>query len=128
MTFTTATNSFTIALQDSIEYPRSGVFSKVLFKDNNSQYSLFCLAAGTEIDEHTSTRNAVITVVEGRGNLNLEGKDILLTPGVFVLMLANAPHALQAHQNLAFVLTLSEKSSQSESLAKKQQIYQTETK
>ena len=66
------------------------------------------LAAGTEIDEHTSTRNAVITVLEGTGNLNLEGKDIALAPGVFVFMPANAPHAVQAAENLAFVLTLSE--------------------
>ena len=101
-------NSFNTTLRDFIEYPTSGILSKVLFKDNNIQYSLFCLAAGTEIDEHTSTRNAVITVVEGRGNLNLEGKDIALTPGVFVFMSANAPHALQAKENLAFVLTLSE--------------------
>ncbi|MEM7580190.1 MAG: cupin domain-containing protein [Cyanobacteria bacterium P01_A01_bin.80] len=48
-----------------------------------------------------------MTVVEGAGNLNLEGKDIPLTPGVFIFMAANAPHALQAKENMAFVLTLS---------------------
>ncbi len=109
-TVATSNNSFTATLQDLIEYPRSGILSKVLLKDNNSQYSLFCLAAGTEIEEHTSTRNAVITVVEGKGNLTLEGKDIALSPGVFVFMPANAPHAVQARENLAFVLALSEHS------------------
>lgn len=109
MTVTIPNNSFTSTLQDLIEYPTSGIFNKVLLKDNNSQYSLFCLTAETEIKEHSSTRNAFITVVEGRGNLNLEGKDIALTPGVFVFMPANAPHAVQAQENLAFVLALSEK-------------------
>lgn len=104
----TPNNSFTANLQDLIEYPSSGILSKVILKDNNSQYSLFCLAAGTEIDEHTSTRNAVVTVVDGRGNLNLEGKDITLLPGVLVFMPANAPHAVQAQENLAFVLALSQ--------------------
>ena len=108
MTIATPSKSFTANLQDLIEYPADGINSRVLLKDSNSQYSLFCLAAGTEIDEHTSTRNAVISVVEGRGKLNLEGKDIALAPGVFVFMPANAPHALQAAENLAFVLTLSE--------------------
>lgn len=108
MTVATPNNSFTVTLQDLIEYPSSGILSKVLLKDNNAQYSLFCLAAGAEIDEHTSTRNAVITVIEGRGNLKLEAKDLILAPGVFVFMPANAPHALQARENLAFVLTLSE--------------------
>ncbi|WP_036486636.1 globin domain-containing protein [Myxosarcina sp. GI1] len=108
MTTTTANSSFNATLQDLIKYPANGINSKVLLKDNNSQYSLFCLAAGTNIDEHTSTRNAVITVIEGSGNLNLEGKDIALTPGVFIFMPANAPHVVQAKENLAFTLALSE--------------------
>jgi len=104
----TSNNSFTANLQDLIEYPTSGILSKVLLKDSNTQYTLFCLAAGTDIDEHTSTRNALITVVEGTGNLNLEGKDIALASGVLVFMPANAPHAVQAQENLAFTLALSE--------------------
>ncbi|GAB4544005.1 MAG: cupin domain-containing protein [Pleurocapsa sp.] len=104
----TPNNSFIATLQDLIEYPNSGILSKVLLKDNNSQYTLFCLAKDTEIEEHTSTRNAVVTVIEGQGILTLEGKEIALAPGVFVFMPANAPHALQAQENLAFILTLSE--------------------
>ncbi|WP_013323883.1 globin domain-containing protein [Gloeothece verrucosa] len=100
--------SFSQNLQELIEYPQDGILSKVLVKDNHSQYSLFCLAKGTQIEEHTSTRNAVITVIEGQGILSLEGNDIALRPGVFVFMAANAPHALQAAENLAFVLVLSE--------------------
>ena len=111
-----SSDSFATNLQDLIEYPTSGILSKVLLKDKNSQYSLFCLAAGTEIDEHTSTRNAVITVVEGTGNLNLEGKDIALTTGVFIFMPANAPHAVQAQENLAFILALSEQVSVKEGI------------
>jgi nitric oxide dioxygenase len=110
-TIASSNHSFTATLQDLIKYPTSGISSKVLLKDNNSQYSLLCLAGGTKIDEHSSPRNAVITVVEGTGNLNLEGKDITLSPGVFVFMPANAPHAVQARENLAFVLALSEYSS-----------------
>lgn len=107
----TQSHFFATTLQELIEYPTSGVLSKVLLKDSNSQYSLLCLAAGTEIKEHTSSRNAVLSVVEGAGNLNLEGKDIALTSGVFVFMPANAPHAVQAQENLAFVLMLSERPS-----------------
>lgn len=108
MTVTIPNNSFAAALPDLIKYPTSGMNNKVLLKDNNSQYNLLCLAAGTKIDEHTSTRNTVITVVEGTGNLNLEGKDLALAPQVFVFVPANAPHAVQAKENLAFVLALSE--------------------
>ena len=100
--------SVVLQLQEQIEYPRAGVLSKVLLKDKSCQYTLFCLAAATEISEHTSTRNATVNVIQGRGILTLEGKDITLEPGVFVFMPANAPHALKAEDNLAFLLTLSE--------------------
>ncbi|MEG4577233.1 cupin domain-containing protein [Microcoleus sp. N3A4] len=99
--------SSAIQLRDAIEYP-AGVLNKILFKDNNCQYSLFCLAAGTEISEHTSSRNATVNVLEGKGILTLEGKDIVLEPGMFVFMPAKAIHALKAEENLAFILTLSE--------------------
>jgi quercetin dioxygenase-like cupin family protein len=95
-------------LRDSLEYPESGVLSKVLLQDNHCQYTLFCLAADTEISEHTSPRNATVHVLAGKGRLTLAGETIDLEPGVFVVMPAHAPHALSAVENLAFLLTLSE--------------------
>jgi quercetin dioxygenase-like cupin family protein len=104
----TESSSFFFPLRERIEYPTEGVLSKIILKDKNCQYTLFCMAAGTDISEHTSPRNAVINVIEGRGILILEGEEILLESGIFVFMRANAPHALKAEQNLAFLLTLSE--------------------
>lgn len=100
--------SSAIQLRETIEYPAAGVLNKVLVKDNNCQYSLLCLPAATEISEHSSARNATVNVIEGKGIITLEGKDIVLEPGVFIFMPARAPHALKAESNLAFILTLSE--------------------
>ena len=97
-------------LKDKIEYPEAGILSKALFKDRYCQYTLFCLTKGTDIAEHTSTRNATVNVIAGTGVLTLEGEDIALEPGVFIVMPANAPHALTADENLAFLLTLSDAS------------------
>lgn len=110
---TTTNPSFVTQLREKIEYSRAGVPGKVLVKDRACQYTLVCLAANTEISEHTSTRNATVNVIEGRGILNLSGQDIALEPGVFVFMPANAPHALNATENLTFLLTLSEKTLES---------------
>ncbi|WP_204153374.1 cupin domain-containing protein [Leptolyngbya sp. CCY15150] len=96
----------TIQLNDHLNFPDAGVLSKVIWKDAVCQSSLFCLAEGTEISEHTATRNATVQVIAGSGTLTLEGKPIALEPGVFVFMAANAPHALAAATNLAFLLTL----------------------
>ncbi|MBW4554578.1 MAG: cupin domain-containing protein [Trichormus sp. ATA11-4-KO1] len=97
-------SSLVTQLREQIEYPHTGVLSKVLIQDKACQYTLFCLAANSQISEHTSTRNATIHILEGRGLLTLSGKDIILESGVFVFMPANAPHALKAEENLAFLL------------------------
>ncbi|MBD2244312.1 cupin domain-containing protein [Nostoc sp. FACHB-888] len=105
--------SFVTQLREQIEYPSAGVISKVLLKDNACQYTLFCLAVNTDISEHTSTRNATINVIEGKGLLTLPGENIALKPGIFVFMPANVLHALKAEENMTFLLTLSEKVAES---------------
>ncbi|NEO29243.1 MAG: hypothetical protein F6K36_02045 [Symploca sp. SIO3C6] len=64
----------------------------------------------TEISEHTSNRNATIEAIKGTGILTLSDKTIPLEPGVFAFMSANAPYALKAKSNQAFILTLSSNS------------------
>lgn len=102
-------NSITKNLFEAMEFPREGVFSKVLAKGEMSNHTLMCLAAGTDISEHTSTREASVTVLKGKGTFVLDGKDILMEPGVFIFMPKNAPHSLSASENLAILLSLSGK-------------------
>jgi quercetin dioxygenase-like cupin family protein len=94
-----------ISLQEQLEYPEAGILSKVILQDAHCQYTLFCLAAGTEIAEHTASRNATVQVLAGTGTLTLAGQTIPLITGTFVVMPAQAPHALQATNNLASLLT-----------------------
>lgn len=97
-----------IRWSDVIEYPQTGVKSKILLEDGNCRYMLMSLAVGMHIAEHASPRNATVNVIEGQGVLTLEGKEIVLESGVFVFIPANARHAVKAQINLAFLLTLSE--------------------
>lgn len=96
-----------LQLHEQLEYPASGLRNKLLFKDDTCQYTLMCLAAGTDIAEHSAPRNATVHVLAGRGVLTISDQHISLEPGVFVVMPANAPHALHASENTAFLLTLS---------------------
>ena len=92
---------------DIIEYPQTGVKSKILLEVGNCRYTLMSLAEGMYIAEHTNLRNATVNVIEGQGMLTLEGKEIVLESGVFVFLPATALHAVKAVTNLAFLLTLS---------------------
>ncbi|MEK6757871.1 MAG: cupin domain-containing protein [Nanoarchaeota archaeon] len=98
------TNS--INMNEFIEYPRKGVVSKSVMKTAGSNITLFCMAKGTDISEHTSTRQGFVYVIEGEGIFNLKGKDIKMIPGVFIYMDENAVHSLKAKENTSFILML----------------------
>ncbi len=93
-------------LKELIEYSRAGIVSKELVKTEKSNITLFCMAAGTEMTDHTSTKEGSVFVLEGRGIFTLEGKDIKMIPGAFIFMRKNAVHALKADENTAFILSL----------------------
>ena len=58
-------------INELIEYPKEGVLSKELIKTKKVNISLFCMAKGTDISEHTSTKEGFIYVLEGDGVFNL---------------------------------------------------------
>ena len=93
-------------LEKMMEFPREGFFSKVLAKTNISNHTLLCLAKGSDMSEHTSTREAAVTVLKGKGTFILRRKKIKMKPGVFIFMPKNAPHSLTADEDLAILLSL----------------------
>lgn len=89
-----------------IEYSKQGILSKEIFKGKVIDTTLFCMASGTEISEHTSTKQGIIYVVEGKGIFKLEGRDVEMREGVFIHMKENAVHSLKAEENTSFILIL----------------------
>lgn len=95
-------------IKELIEYPKEGILSKILFKNNKLDATLFCMSKGSELSKHTSTKQAIIFVIEGEGLFNLEGEKIEMKPSVFISMKKNAVHSLKAKENLSFILSLFE--------------------
>ncbi len=93
-------------VKELIEYSRAGIVSKELVKTDKSNITLFCMARGTEMSEHTSTKEGFVFVLEGSGAFILEGKEIKMLPSAFIFMKRNAVHALKADEDTSFLLSL----------------------
>jgi len=93
-------------LNELMQFPKEGIFSRVLAKSNNYNYTLMCLTKGTDIDTHTSIKNGAVIVLKGRGMFKLYDKDIEMKQGVFIFMPKDAPHSLKAEEDLAILLCL----------------------
>ena len=97
---------FSKNLNELMRFPKEGIFSTVLAKSDNYNYTLMCLAKGTDIDTHTSTKAGAVFVLKGKGTFTLYKEKINMLPGIFILMPKNAPHSLKAQENLAILLLL----------------------
>lgn len=89
-----------------IEYPRQGILSKEIFHNENQDVTLFCMKAKSKIGDHTSAKAGFIQVIEGDGIFRLSGKNIKMSPGVFIPMKRKAVHSLSANKNTSFILYL----------------------
>jgi quercetin dioxygenase-like cupin family protein len=93
-------------LNQLIEYPKKGVLSKQIVDNSKNNITLFCMAAGTQIGDHTTTKTAFVHVLEGKGIFKLGSKKIKMNPGIFIEMEKNALHSLNAIKNTSFMLYL----------------------
>lgn len=89
-----------------IEYPSEGIISKEVHKDDKVDVSLFSMASGTEISQHTSTKQGFVHVLEGKGIFNLAGENIDMSEGVFIFLKKDIVHSLKAETDLTFLLFL----------------------
>ena len=92
--------------KELIEYSEKGITSKVISKEGKLNVTLFSMSAGTDISEHTSTKQGVVYVIEGEGIFNLEGSDIEMKPGIIIFMKENAAHSLKVEEDTSFLLVL----------------------
>lgn len=93
-------------LSELIEYPSDGILSKVILKNDRLDVTLFCMAQGTEMSEHTSTKQGLVHVIEGKGAFTIKGKPIDMLPGTLIHMNENEVHSLKADENTSFLLIL----------------------
>ena len=94
------------SFNESIDYSDGGIVSKTVLKKQTGNISLFSFAKGEALSEHTAPFDAMIMVVDGRGEVIIGGKSFILKPGETIIMPANITHAVNAVEKFKMVLTM----------------------
>jgi quercetin dioxygenase-like cupin family protein len=110
-TFTAmGTNEFekskVFSFSESIEYSDNGIVSKTVLKKQTGNISLFSFDKGEALSEHTAPYDAMIQVVEGKGEIIIGGNSFFLETGQTIIMPANITHAVKAVEKFKMVLTM----------------------
>ena len=96
----------TFSFNDSVDYSEGGIVSKTVLKKETGNISLFSFDKGEALSEHTAPFDAMIQVVDGKGEIVIGGKSNLLETGQTIIMPANIPHAVKAVERFKMVLTM----------------------
>ena len=94
------------SLSESVDYSEGGIVSKTVLKKETGNISLFSFDKGEALSEHTAPFDAMITVVDGTGEVIIGGKSFILTIGQTIIMPANITHAVNAVEKFKMVLTM----------------------
>lgn len=90
----------------SVTIQAGAVVSKVIFRDEDLNVTVFGFDAGEELTEHRTGRIAVVQVLAGRLRFTVDGEELDAGPGFWLHMASGTPHALVATEPTVMLLTL----------------------
>jgi len=95
-----------VSTASEVEIQPGAVVSKVVFRDDLVNVTVFGFDAGEGLTEHQAGRAAVVQVTSGRLRFTVDSEEVDLGPGSWLHMTAGTPHALVAAEPTIMLLTL----------------------
>lgn len=89
-----------------VEYSTNGIVSKRVLEMKTGNITLFAFDEGQKLSEHTAPFDAMVQVIEGKGEIVINGKGNILEAGQSIIMPANIPHAVNAVAKFKMLLTM----------------------
>jgi quercetin dioxygenase-like cupin family protein len=93
-------------LATTVEIQSGAVVSKVIYRDETLNVTVFGFDAGEGLTEHTASRTALIEILRGRLALTVDGETYDAGPGFWLRMAVGAPHSLVATEPTLMLLSL----------------------
>jgi quercetin dioxygenase-like cupin family protein len=94
------------SLDGLIDYAADSIVSKTILDKPVGTITLFAFDEGQKLSEHTAPYDAVVQVIDGRGQLTIGGKPVTVAAGQIVIMPGNVPHSVTAEERFKMLLTM----------------------
>jgi quercetin dioxygenase-like cupin family protein len=91
---------------DAVAIQVDSIVSKVIYRDEEMDVTVFGFDTGEGLTEHTAARPVIIQVLSGRLRFAVEGDETPVVPGTWLHLSPGAPHSLVAEDPTVMLLTL----------------------
>jgi quercetin dioxygenase-like cupin family protein len=95
-----------VRLAELVNYQEGAVVSRTLLSRGTGTVTLFAFDEGQGLSEHTAPFDALAHLLEGKAEIVVSGKPLLVNAGEAVLMPAHQPHSLKAITKFKMLLTM----------------------
>jgi quercetin dioxygenase-like cupin family protein len=95
-----------IGLPDLLKYQSDAIVSQEIVKKNTGTVTLFAFDKGQGLSEHTAPFDALVYIVDGKAEVMISGRPLVVKKGEIIIMPANKPHALKAAQKFKMLLIM----------------------
>jgi quercetin dioxygenase-like cupin family protein len=94
------------SLADLVEYSNDSIVSKTILDKSAGTITLFAFDKGQKLSEHTAPYDAVVQVLDGYGQLTIDGQDKQVATGEIIIMPGNVPHSVTAREKFKMLLIM----------------------
>lgn len=93
-------------LSDKVNYAEGSVVSKIIIRNDKGNITLFAFDKGEFLSEHTAPFDAIVHVLDGKGEVIINGQSFELFTGESIIMPANIAHSVHATEKFKMLLTM----------------------
>ncbi len=94
------------SMTEKVQYAEGSVVSKIIIRNERGNVTLFAFDKGEFLSEHTAPFDAIAQVLDGVGEVIIDGKSFELKVGESIIMPANVRHAVVATEQFKMLLTM----------------------
>lgn len=94
------------SLNEKVSYAEGSVVSKIIIRNDKGNVTLFAFDKGEFLSEHTAPFDAIVQVLDGKGEVVIDGKPFELNVGESIIMPANIRHAVNALEKFKMLLIM----------------------
>lgn len=94
------------SLAELLNYQDNSVVSREIIRKNTGTVTLFAFDKGQGLSEHTAPFDALVYIVDGRAQVRIANKPLIVEKGRMIIMPAHKPHALKAVQKFKMILIM----------------------
>jgi len=95
-----------LKFKEMVQYQDGSIVSKSIIDDKAGRITLFAFDEGEKLSPHTTPYDALIQIVEGEGEIIIDGNSFKLNEGESIILPKNIMHSVNAQQSFKMLLTL----------------------